>query len=171
MIRANRGDAAAYRQLLVELGTAVESYLHRHFGASDFVEDCVQECLLSIHRARGTWDPQRSFRPWLFTIVRNKAIDQLRRRGTRAKYEVHEDQAPRGAEGGAEESGAELAVQVGQLLAHLRPEYRDALILTKLRGYSVADAASELGVTSTALKTRVHRALAMARRILEAEDS
>jgi RNA polymerase sigma-70 factor (ECF subfamily) len=68
----------------------MERYLRRHFGESDFVEDCVQECLLAIHRARATFDPARRFRPWMFAIVRHKAIDMLRRRGTRRRHETQD---------------------------------------------------------------------------------
>ena len=95
MCRANAGDQDAYERLLTEIGGVMEIYLRRRFGDADLVEECVQECLLSIHRARASYDPSRPFRSWMFTIVRHKAIDLLRRRGTRQQ---HETAAPRGEE-------------------------------------------------------------------------
>jgi len=155
MHRANAGDAQAYRDLLQEIGVVVERYLRRRFGASDFVEECVQECLLSIHRARASYDPSRSFRAWMFTIVRHKAIDTLRRRGTRARWETSEGDAGEAA-APANESAATLQV-------------REALVLTKLEGRSLNEAAKHVGVSVTAMKSRVHRAIQQSRRLLEME--
>jgi len=171
MRRANAGDGLAYQDLLREVGQAAEAYLRRHFGDGDFLEDCVQECLLAIHRARETWDPRRSFRPWLFTIVRHKAIDFLRRRGARARGEVDGSDAPGTAVAGRTSSSADDRIEVAALLSRLEPKYRDALVLTKLRGYSLSEAAAEIGVSTPAMKTRVHRAIAKAQRLLEVEET
>jgi hypothetical protein len=56
---------------------------------SDFVDDVVQETLLTIHQARRTYDPSRSFTAWLRTIAQRRAIDGLRRRGRTQKREIH----------------------------------------------------------------------------------
>jgi RNA polymerase sigma-70 factor (ECF subfamily) len=145
MCRANAGDRHAYERLLAEIGDVMERYLRRRFGDSDLVEECVQECLLSIHRARASYQPNRPFRSWMFTIVRHKTIDLLRRRGTRQR---HETAAPRGEE----------------------VEYRDALILTKLEGHSLGDAARLAGVSITAMKSRVHRGIREVQSLLEREE-
>ena len=79
MVRAQQGHEAEYRQLLGELAEAVYRYLLSRFGHHHFLEDCVQDILVAVHQARHTYDPQRRFRPWLFAIVRHKAIDTLRR--------------------------------------------------------------------------------------------
>jgi RNA polymerase sigma-70 factor (ECF subfamily) len=168
MCRANAGDRDAYERLLGEIGGVMERYLRRRFGDSDLVEECVQECLLSIHRARASYDPSRPFRSWMFAIVRHKVIDLLRRRGTRQRYE---SPAPRGEEaaGAAVDPGATL--EAAEALAAIRPEYREALILTKLQGHSLADAAALAGVSLTAMKSRVHRGIREVRSLLEREES
>jgi RNA polymerase sigma-70 factor (ECF subfamily) len=167
MRRANAGDRDAYERLLAEVGTVMERYLWRRFGDSELVEECVQECLLSIHRARASYDPSRSFRSWMFAIVRHKAIDLLRRRGTRQR---HESVVPR-EEGVAAVSGDPgAALQAAEALAAIRPEHRDALILTKLQGHSLAEAARLAGVSVTAMKSRVHRGIREVRTLLEREE-
>jgi RNA polymerase sigma-70 factor (ECF subfamily) len=165
---ANQGDSDTYRRLLEEVGDVIERYLRRRFGDSDFVEDCVQDCLLAIHRARESYDPLRSFRSWLFAIVRHKAIDHLRRRGTRERYEVTEETSS--AEPAAATPEPTSALRAAELLDGLEPKYRDALILTKLHGYSLADAAARAGVSPTAMKSRVHRAIRQVRARLEREE-
>jgi RNA polymerase sigma-70 factor (ECF subfamily) len=166
MCRANDGDETAYANLLEEIGGVMEQYLRRRFGGSDFVEDCVQESLLSIHRARASYDRRRRFRPWMFTIVRHKAIDMLRRRGTRGAYEVPEGDT----EHAAPENEPGAALQTAQALSVLEPKYRDALVLTKLQGHSLAEAAERAGVTAMAMKSRVHRAIRQLQQILEDEE-
>jgi RNA polymerase sigma-70 factor (ECF subfamily) len=164
MTRAQRGDAEAYRRLLAELGSAIEAYLRLHFGSSELLEECVQEALVAIHRARHSWDPGRAFRPWLFTIARHKAIDVLRRGARRRRREVQA--APEHAEPAAAASDPGAALDVERFLRDLEPRYRDPLVLTKLLGYSTREAAVELGISETALKTRVFRAIRLVREAL-----
>jgi RNA polymerase sigma-70 factor (ECF subfamily) len=166
MVRANAGDAEAYATLLGEIGGVIEQYLRRRFGESDFIEDCVQECLLATHRARASYDPARRFRPWMFTIVRHKAIDMLRRRGTRYRHEAEE----RGSEEPlAPNADPAVALQVAEALLGLAPEYRAAVLMTKLEGRSLDEAAHRAGVSVTAMKSRVHRGIKQMRRLLAQE--
>jgi RNA polymerase sigma-70 factor (ECF subfamily) len=167
MVRANAGDSGAYARLLEEIGGVMEQYLRRRFGESDFIEDCVQECLLAIHRARATYDSARRFRPWMFTIVRHKAIDMLRRRGTRYRHEVQEG---RGEEPAAPITDPAVELQASEALRGLAREYRDALLLTKYEGYSLEEAARQAGVSVTAMKSRVHRGIRQVRRLLAQEE-
>jgi RNA polymerase sigma-70 factor (ECF subfamily) len=127
----------------------------------------VQECLLAIHRARATYDPDRRFRPWMFTIVRHKAIDLLRRRGTRQRHEAKEDS---GVEAAAPMADPTAALQAAEALQGLAQVHRDALILTKLQGHSLDEAARHAGVSVTAMKSRVHRGIQQVRRHLAQEE-
>jgi RNA polymerase sigma-70 factor (ECF subfamily) len=103
----------------------------------------------------------------MFAIVRHKAIDLLRRRGTRQR---HETAAPRGEEAAAPAVDPGTALEAAEALTAIRPEYRDALILTKLQGHSLAEAARLTGVSVTAMKSRVHRGIREVRSLLARED-
>jgi RNA polymerase sigma-70 factor (ECF subfamily) len=164
MAAAHGGDKRAYERLLRELGTVIERYVSRHFGALMFREDCVQECLLAIHRGRHTYDPARRFRPWLFTIVRNRVIDLLR--GAYAGRAVPDALAMH-TQPIHPEPSEELAA--GELLARLDPMQRNALLLTKVHGYSLAEAAERSGITESAMKSRVSRAVRAAAELLRQE--
>jgi RNA polymerase sigma-70 factor (ECF subfamily) len=168
MARALDGDREAYARLMAELADVVESYVRARFGSAretDFLEDCVQEALLAIHRVRHTWDRRLPFRPWLFAIVRHKVIDLLRRRSVRRSEPApaEEPAAP------AHDPSARL--DGARVLAALEPPYREALVLTKLEGCSLEEAAERAGVSASAMKTRVHRAVQMAQKLLRTEDS
>jgi RNA polymerase sigma-70 factor (ECF subfamily) len=166
MTRALDGDRDAYAQLMAELADVIESYLRARFGSareSDFLEDCVQEAMLTLHRVRHTWDRRLPFRPWLFAVVRHKVIDLLRRRAVRRTEPLAVDELAPVAEPSSRLDGA-------RLLAALEPAYREALVLTKLEGYSLEEAAEKVGVSVGAMKSRVHRALQMVRKRLREED-
>jgi len=128
----------------------------------------VQECLLAIHLARHTYDPRRPFRPWFFTIVRNKTIDLLRR----AYYAPApaDEGAARGAESDAGAADPAGSVAAGELLTRLEPSHRDALMLTKIVGYSLAEAAARLGISEAAMKSRVNRAIRATALLLQQEQ-
>ena len=162
MARAHGGDRAAYELLMTELGEAIGAYLRSRFGAMDALEDCVQEALLAIHRARHTYDPARPFRPWLFTIVRHRTIDVLRRLPS-GRRDVDPGNEP------ASSGEQHAAIDSARLLERLAPAERQALSLTKLAGYSLAEAGRQCGVSEGAMKVRVHRALKSLKKLLESE--
>lgn len=165
MAAAHGGDTRAYERLLGELGSVIEAYVRSRFGPLPFTEDCVQECLLAIHRARHTYDPSRPFRPWLFAIVRNRTVDMLRRMHARDRTaRSSADSAPEGIE-----HGPEAESETGEILAQLKPEFRDALTLTKIYGYSIEEAARRSGISETAMKSRVSRAIRATAALLSSE--
>jgi DNA-directed RNA polymerase specialized sigma24 family protein len=65
--------------------------------------------------------------------------------------------------------GPEYRLDAEVLLAQLNPIYRDAIILTKLNGYTTAEAAAIAGVSGAAIRTRVHRGLRELATLLDRE--
>ena len=161
MNAAHGGDRSAYEHLLSELGEAIEAYIRRRFGPLSFCEDCVQECLLAIHKGRHTWDSDRPFRPWMYTIVRHRVIDLLR--SAYAGKEVPETAVHREPE----HHDASADLEAGEILAQLDTNQRDALTLTKIHGYSLAEAAERTGISESAMKSRVARAVRAAALLLQ----
>jgi RNA polymerase sigma-70 factor (ECF subfamily) len=164
MAAAHRGDRKIYEVLLRELGDVIERYLQRRFGHVGFREDCVQECLLAIHVGRHTNDPRRPFRAWFFAVVRNKTIDVMRRSLVSGPAPL-----PLGAAASGYEPDPADELVAAELLDRLEPLYRDALELTKLRGYTTAEAAAHAGISETAMRTRVSRALRATAQLLNEE--
>jgi RNA polymerase sigma-70 factor (ECF subfamily) len=153
MAAAHRGDKRLYERLLRETAVAIDRYIRRRFRALSFVDDCVQESLLAVHNARHTYNPERPFRPWLFALVRNKTIDLLRR--SCAEHPLSDELD---AEALAAPADRESDADAEDVLARLKPQFRSALVLTKIEGYSLGEAASRSGISETAMKSRVSRA-------------
>jgi RNA polymerase sigma-70 factor (ECF subfamily) len=171
MARALEGDREAYAKLMSDLGRASESFLRWRFGSaggSDFVEECVQEALLAVHRARHTYNPRRPLRPWFFTIVRHKAIDLLRRQRVRRTDDSMPGEDVEAVGVPALEPFRQL--DAARLLDGLEAKYREALFLTKFDGYTIQEAADRAGISATAMKTRVHRAVRAVQKRLRTED-
>lgn len=164
MAQSHAGDQAAYRRLLDELAQAIEAYIRVRFGALDSLEDCVQECLLAIHKARHTYDPARPFRPWLFTLVRHRTIDVLRQ--SRAPVHVGDDAALHAA---SDPQELQRRLDGVKVLENLAPDHREAIALTHYAGCTTAEAAAWLGISEAAVKARLRRGLFAIRKALEAE--
>jgi RNA polymerase sigma-70 factor, ECF subfamily len=158
-LRAQAGDDAAYRQALGLLASRLRAYLKRRLSAlPDEVEDLVQETLLALHLQRGTYDPTLPVSAWAVAIARHKLVDLWRRRGRRDS--LHD--AIDGVDAqllAAEHEGSGARRDLEKLLDALPHAQRQAIVLTKLEGLSVAEAATRTGATESAIKVQVHRGL------------
>ncbi len=72
------GDEAAFTALVERHSREVYQFIFRFTRNQAVAEDVAQETFLQVYQSAGSFDPARSFRPWLFTIAANKARDQLR---------------------------------------------------------------------------------------------
>ncbi|MDP4026217.1 sigma-70 family RNA polymerase sigma factor [Methylobacterium sp. NEAU 140] len=163
MAAAQGGDAAAYRALLKACLPVAAAAARAQGLRGEAVDDAVQDTLMTVHRARATYDPARPFLPWLRAIARRRAIDRLRRDGRRPRevhdplaYEGEVDPGPLpGAGLDARERGAALARAVAAL-----PEgQRQAVEHLGLRELSLDETARLTGRSKGALKVNLHRAL------------
>ena len=163
MIAAQNGDASAYRQLLVELGSWLRSYYSRRLPAA-MVDDLAQEVLLTIHAKRHTYDPSKPFGPWLGVIARYKWIDRLRAMKDGITDELEEGLA-------APDTGeaAHSAYTLDALMSRLKPAQANAIRLVKIEGLSVKEASERLGQTIALVKVNIHRGLRQLSEMAQAE--
>ena len=158
-LRAQAGDAAAYRLCLDMLSARLRGFFKRRLaGLPDAVEDLVQETLLALHLRRGTYDPSLPVTAWVLAIARHKLVDLWRRRGRRdALHDPIDDVAEQLLAVAPEDGGARRDLDV--LLRELPPAQHQAIALTKIEGLSVAEAAARTGASESAIKVQVHRGL------------
>ena len=167
MAAAQEGDSAAYETLLREIVPALRVFVGARLRDSPTTEDVVQNVLLSLHRARHTYQPTRPFGPWLRAIARNATADALRARGRRAERETALPDADRIAdEREPSRADAPLSARMARALAELPPAQREAVELIHVRELSVAEAADHAGVSVSALKVRAHRGYKALRKLL-----
>ena len=164
MAAAQKGDRVAYEKLLRDCASLIASLARRRGVPSDRVDDVMQEVLLTVHRARATYDPRRSFEAWLRIIVERRAIDILRQMRRHGEREVH---APVAYESYADETSdhsvriehKDRAKQIGAALTELPQRQREAVQHLMVDEQSLADAAVLTGRSKGSLKVNLHRAL------------
>ena len=155
MLAALMGDASAYRMLLAGLTRHLRSYYARRLDPAA-AEDAVQETLIAIHSRRATYDPALPFTAWVYGIARYKLIDEFRRRKRRPTVPLDEA----GDLFGHDETAEAIAKRdVSKLLDKLPPAKRELVKDIKLDGASVADVAARTGLSESAVKVTVHRAI------------
>ena len=159
-MRAQAGDEAAYRDALSRIAARLRRYFARRlFALPDDVEDLVQETLLALHQQRGTYDPGLPVSAWVHAIARHKLVDLLRRRGRREALNEPLDDLAEDLHPAAAPDEQPTRRDLALLLATLPAAQRLAIVLTKIEGLSVAEAAQRGGVSVSALKVQVHRGL------------
>lgn len=158
-LRAQSGDEAAYRQCLGLLAGRLRGYLKRRLATTpDEVEDLVQETLLALHLQRGTYDPTLPVSAWVLAIARHKLVDLWRRQGRREQLHEPIDEVGEHLLV-ADEHDAGASRDLAGLLQELPAAQQQAIVLTKIEGLSVAEAAARTGASESAIKVQVHRGL------------
>jgi RNA polymerase sigma-70 factor (ECF subfamily) len=159
MVRAQSGEAAAYRDFLRETAALVRGFLRRRLARlPDDIEDLVQETLLAVHNQRHTYDPARPVTSWLHAIARYKLVDLLRRRArTEALHDPIDDVDEFLLAADPLEGGVHRDLE--KLLALLPDKQRLPIVYMKLEGLSVIETAQRTGLSASAVKVGVHRGL------------
>ena len=155
------GDASAYRALLSRLSANLRAYYKTRLEcigrSATEAEDLTQEALMAIHSRRHTYDPAEALTPWVYAIARYKLIDHLRHTRSSMTDLPIEDAAELMARD--DYVGTESGNDLNKLLGELPDKMRRAIQAVKLDGLSVGEAASQCGMSESAVKVNVHRGL------------
>ena len=172
LLKAGRGDEAAFLLLYERHRTPVFRFACRMLGSAQQAEDVTQECFLSILRRPEAFRAERaSLRTYLCAIARHLALKQLRKRGQETLVDDPPEEAPRGAAGRARcrcsaVIEAEAAEAVRSAVEALPPLQREAVVLFEYQEMSLADIAAVCDVDVGTVKSRLHRARERLRRTL-----
>lgn len=169
---AQSGDQAAYAELLGVLTSVTRQFARRRSGAVPWVEDVVQETLISVHRARHTYDPRRPFAPWFYAIAAHRVVDVYRRERRVAAREQGRGKVPEWSLPAVmERTGGVDMDAVRAALAALPSRQREIVEGLKLRDESVRELADRLGMSEAAVKVTAHRSYQALRRLLGGKSS
>ena len=169
------GDASAFRELYALLAPRLFGYLLHMARDRAVAEDLLQQTFLKVHRARAAYVRGADPLPWIYAIAHRTFLDEARRTKRAVVSVSREDELPEvraqitgEADGAAAEPGAdpELARAAMAALDTLPPQQREAVVLTKLDGKSIAEAAEIAGTTPGAMKVRAHRGYVALRKLL-----
>jgi|GEM_PF-225729 len=164
-------DGQAYEVLVRRYEQELFSYLRRYLGSAEMAEDVFQATFLQVYLKKERFEQGRRFRPWLYTIATNQAIDAQRR--NRRHRMVSLDQKTNDDEVGGlmEIVSADGPTAIEQLedeearewvrtaVEDLPETLRAALVLVYHQGMKYREAADVLGIPVGTVKSRLHAAL------------
>jgi RNA polymerase sigma-70 factor (ECF subfamily) len=164
---AQRGDREAYGELLASLTSVARRFVRGRVGDVSWTEDVVQEVLITVHRARHTYDPARAFAPWFYAIASNRLIDVIRRERRIAGREHGMDTLPEPVAATTPTRQGDIdVVSIRRAVASLPERQRDVIEGMKFRDESVREVSSRLGISEAAVKITAHRGYKALRRLL-----
>jgi RNA polymerase sigma-70 factor (ECF subfamily) len=179
--KARQGDRRAFAALMeLYRERVVRLALHR-VGDMEDAQDLCQETFLRLHRALGSYEPDRAFSPWLYRIAHNVILDHLRRRRARPvtaepdlaqPFEEMPDPAAENPQRTA--LTKELYDEVRSAIGSLPDNYRSVVVFRFLDDLSYTEIAEALDLTEANVMMRISRARRMLRDRLQhllVEDS
>jgi RNA polymerase sigma-70 factor, ECF subfamily len=149
-----------FLELVVDLRPELHRYCARMTGSVADGEDIVQDTLARAYYLLPEMDEVPAFRPWLFRIAHNRALDHLRRYEARmgepleAAQDSAVDPAPDPGDALAHEQAVQLAVS---RFVELAAAQRSCVILKDVLGHSLEEIGGLLELSSPAVKAALHR--------------
>ncbi len=173
MERVRSGDAEAFAPLVKRYERRVFGFVRNQLGEPETAADLAQETFVRAFRAARRYRESGRFESWLFRIASNLVRSELRRRkrrGTHVPVEsevlretIRDDAAPAPE---TEAFRAELRRALRNALALLPGDFREAVILRYVEGWSYREIAGSLHIKENTAKTRAHRGLRRLRNLL-----
>ncbi|MBF0105959.1 MAG: sigma-70 family RNA polymerase sigma factor [Deltaproteobacteria bacterium] len=155
MSRVQGGDQQAYRDLFAAIGPLIIRVIRQRIRDENTAEDLYQTVLMTLHRARHTYDADRPFKPWMYSIVRNSVFDYLRKNKKRMQCELPLVENRQSS--AAQDTTAEEMQMLEGALSRLPENQREAVQMLKIDGLSLEEAAKKAGIRVGAMKVRAHR--------------
>ncbi|MCP4091987.1 MAG: RNA polymerase sigma factor [Planctomycetes bacterium] len=174
MLAFQKGDDAAFEELVLAHQGAAFAMLRRILGPHAMIEDLAQEAFLRVWRARERYKPAGKFTTFLYRITYNLALNRVRDDKRKAMYSL-----PKNADGvempqhdlktvGPDEEvdGGDWAQIVRRCLSELPENQRVALVFQHYDGLELHEIADIIGSSPKAVKSLLHRARANLRTLL-----
>jgi len=180
LARLRAGDHDAFEELVREHGARLLTVARLMLRNEDDARDALQDAFLSAFRSLRGYRGAAALSTWLHRIVVNAALMRMRTRRRRPEQSIDEMLPSVEASGAGAESIAEWRQEpdalveraetrafVRQCIERLPESYRTVLLLRDIEGLETQSVARRLGVTSNAVKIRVHRARRALRTLLD----
>jgi RNA polymerase sigma-70 factor, ECF subfamily len=158
---AASADRQAFAALYRHFGPRLKAYCLRQRIAPDLAEELVQETMVALWRKAASFDPAKAaVSTWLFTIIRNKRIDRIRREN-RPEFTADDMMLITSAPASAEESVSadNDSERLSAALATLPAEQQAVMVKAFFEDKSHSDIAAETGLPLGTVKSRIRLAL------------
>ena len=158
---ARGGDLDAFESLVRRYQRRVYALAYQHLRDPDEAQDLAQEVFVRLYRNLHRYDPSRPFQPWFWRLAVNVAATYRRHRPATA-LELPDVAAAAGP-------AREEALPLERALADLSDDLRLPVLLHYYLDLPLDEIALSMGLSLSAVKSRLHRARALLRRLLVEE--
>jgi RNA polymerase sigma-70 factor (ECF subfamily) len=162
-------DRAAFKVLFAHFAPRVKTYLMGFKLSGRAAEDLVQEVFLTIWRKAGMFDPAKAkASTWIFTIARNRMIDEKRKEKRFPADELkHISETTLTETGETKVLEKETRDRVHKALKKLPDDQREILEMAFLKGLTHSEIAEATGLALGTIKSRIRLAFEKMRYNLE----
>lgn len=171
LLAAGGGDRGAFRRLYITTAPKLLGVARRMTGDAALAEEALQDAYIDIWRRAGDYDPKRGRAvAWMAVIVRNRAIDLLRKRGRRQEVGGIEAEDGIGAliaDPAQAADGGAMGLALRACLERLDARMREAVTLAYCWGLTREELAVRYAVPANTTKTWLRRALQSLRACLD----
>ncbi len=169
--RAKKGDVRAFEALIAGHRERVYQFALTCVKNPSEAEDLAQEALIKAFRGLGSFREDASFSTWLFHIVKNAFLDDIKSRAGKEQAQTapidDEPDLPSGADTPEREAlrrASDDAVQAA--LAELPPDFRVVVTLFDVQGFSYEEISEVLSIPVGTVKSRLSRGREALRELL-----
>jgi RNA polymerase sigma-70 factor (ECF subfamily) len=155
MRRVARGDQVAFTELVEGYGSKLLAVARRLLGSRADAEDAVQRALLQCYQGAASYEPRWAVSTWLYRILTNICVDELRRRTVRHAYAS----APPAEVPSLFEAPGDAGrrIDMARALARVPREARVLLALHYVNGLGNAELARIRGISINTVKSQLAR--------------
>jgi len=169
------GDKKAFEKIVKKYQNRVASLVYLVLGKNIDNEDIVQEVFLRVYHSLMRYEPKVSFYSWLYRIVINICIDEIRRKKIRKiiTFDFLTDNIYGSIHGEESESPVDVILAkekkdiIQSALQRISPSYRIVLILREYNDMDYKEIANVLNLSVEAVKSRIFRARQEMRKLLQ----
>ncbi len=156
--RAQKGDEAAFTELVRAYETPVHNYILRLTGDRSLAEDLTQEVFVRVLNGLPKFSLRCKFTTWLFQVTKNRVLDELRARERRPNSFVSFDDVPPLESFDQPVERAETIDAIWRAVHDLNPDLKMALLLRDVVGMPYGEIADALEITLSTVKWRIFKA-------------
>lgn len=177
--KSQSGDVESFELLIGSYDKRAYNIAYRVMGNEEDAKDMAQEALIKVFRSLKDFKGQSSFSTWLYRIVTNVCLDELRRKKNE-KYvsmdsTIQTDSGELNMELCSDKETPEIVYErveqrelIKNAIRELNEEYRSAIVLRDIQGFSYDEISSILDCSLGTVKSRINRARTMLKDKLKA---
>jgi RNA polymerase sigma-70 factor (ECF subfamily) len=168
VVRCQVGDALALQELVTACQPKLRGFLFKLLAGRANVDDVAQDVWMDVFHDLPRLAKPAAFLPWFYRIARNRAFRTLRHRPM-ANHLIDENEIA-GEEEIAADFTPEDAAAVHAAMDQLSPEHREVLLLRFMEDMSYTDIAAVVGCNLGTVRSRIHTAKGLLRKIIERRE-